>query len=709
MIFADTFRRLLRIANILRRDESGAISVIAAISLPFVIGIVGLAIEYGDGLVTKADNQRTADAAAFSAGLAYSAARTGGATDPTIAATAAAVRVAALNGVAAGAVATTYLISPRGTGNQAVQVTVTTSVALMFARMLGAGPTLTVPASATAELTGGAQGCLFALAASPGTGIGMTGGATVTAASCVVGSNNTISAPCGTTITALAITYNSSSAPSQPCGGLHGAGGGAAALSSKALTDPLSGSAAVSTAAGRITTVAALTSPAAPAAPSVTATNGIDFGYTVSSTQSQAVALGCTAAFVSPTWTLTCPAGNRAFATFTLQGGLRLNFVPSGLATNVYSFKTAINTGTGAGASFGPGIYKFASDFQTSGGGTNSFASGNITIGGTLISQSSGALSFGSGTFNIRGGIYHSGSTLTFGSGTFTVGAASGSYSCSGNYSVCATSGSIVFGGPSTFNFAAGINAIGGASLTLGSGTTNSYRIGPSLYNFAIVGGGGSSIILADATGTGGLFEANGGIASSGSCLILPAAAQHDIDGSIDVLGGTVLGAGVYTVNGFVAFGQAGGGAGTCNGTTVSVQASGVTLVVSGAARPTSGTCSGQSFCVAAGYSNMVLTAPTTGTTANIVLIGPQGTAVTAQNTSGATFADGASNASISGSFYFPHGPITLGGGAGIGNQAGQCLTLIGSQISLTGGTVAASTCPGAGGSGSGGTVTLIQ
>ncbi len=426
--------------------------------------------------------------------------------------------------------------------------------------------------------------------------------------------------------------------------------------------------------------------------------------------QSQAVALGCTAAFASPTWTLTCPAGNRSFATFTLQGGIRVNFVPGGLATNVYSFKTAINTGTGAGATFGPGIYHFASDFQTSGGSANSFASGNVTIGGTLISQSSGALSFGSGTVNIRGGIYHSGSTLTFGSGTFTVGPASGSYSCSGNYSVCDMSGSIVFGGPSTFNFAAGIYASGGTSITLGSGTGNSYRVGPSLYNYAIVSGAGSSVIFADATGSGRVFEANGGITGSGGgCLALPAAAQHDIDGSLDVGGGIVLGAGIYTVNGFVAFGQAGGGAGTCSGAAVSVQASGVTLVVSGAARPTAGTCSGQSFCVAAGYSNMVLTAPTTGTTANIVLIGPQGTAVTAQNSSGATFADGASNASISGSFYYPHGPITLGGGAGIGNQPGECLTLIGSQITLTGGTVVASTCPGAGGSGSGGTVTLIE
>ena len=632
-----SFRAIRRIAWSLRHDRAGAIGVIAAISLPFVIGIIGLSIEYGNGLLTRADNQRVADAAAFSAGLAYSAARTAGAADPTVAATSAALRIAALNGMAGSAVATTYLVSPRGTGNQAVQVTVTTSVALMFSQVLGSGSTLAVPATATAELTPGGQGCIFALEASPGSGITMAGGATVTAPSCVVASNNSLSAPCGTTITAASITYNSAAAPSQPCSGLHGASGGAAPLSTKVLTDPLAGNAGVAAAGARITSVAALVSPSAPAAPSVSGTNGIDFGYTVSSTQSQAVALGCTATFASPVWTLNCPAGNRTFATFTLQGNIRVNFVPGGIATNVYSFKTAINTGTGNGVAFGPGKYLFASDFQTSGAGGNSFVGGNVTIGGTLINQSSGALTFGSGVFNVHGGIYSTG-TVTFGSGTFNIGPAGGSYSCSGNYSLCVVSGSVVFGGPSTFNFTAGIDAYGGTQINFGAGTTNSYRIGPSVNNFAIVGGGGSTMIFADATGTGDVFEANGAITSAtGTCMVLPATAQHDIDGSLDVGGGIILGAGVYTIDGYIAFGQAGGASGTCNGATVSVQASGVTFVVSGLTRPSSGTCSGQSFCVASGFSNMVLTAPASGTTANFVLIGPQGTAATAQNVSGAT------------------------------------------------------------------------
>jgi hypothetical protein len=44
-----------------------------------------------------------------------------------------------------------------------------------------------------------------------------------------------------------------------------------------------------------------------------------------------------------------------------------------------------------------------------------------------------------------------------------------------------------------------------------------------------------------------------------------------------------------------------------------------------------------------------------------------------------------------------------------VGNGAGQCLELIGSTITLSGGSALASTCAGLGGSSSGGTVVLVQ
>ena len=70
----------------------------------------------------------------------------------------------------------------------------------------------------------------------------------------------------------------------------------------------------------------------------------------------------------------------------------------------------------------------------------------------------------------------------------------------------------------------------------------------------------------------------------------------------------------------------------------------------------------------------------------------------TASNTGGAAFAEGAANTSLSGAFYFPQGAITLSGGASVGGGTGQCLELIGTQVSLSGGTAAASNCVNGGG-----------
>ena len=95
------------------------------------------------------------------------------------------------------------------------------------------------------------------------------------------------------------------------------------------------------------------------------------------------------------------------------------------------------------------------------------------------------------------------------------------------------------------------------------------------------------------------------------------------------------------------------------------------------------------SFCVSAGYNNVDLTAPATGSLAKLLVIGPQD----ASNTTGAAFGGGASNVNLSGAFYYPKGPVLLGGGAGVGDKEGQCLTLIGTQVSLTGGAVTASAC----------------
>ncbi len=56
--------------------------------------------------------------------------------------------------------------------------------------------------------------------------------------------------------------------------------------------------------------------------------------------------------------------------------------------------------------------------------------------------------------------------------------------------------------------------------------------------------------------------------------------------------------------------GDGGGGSANCNGETVSVKGIDVNIVISGS----STCCSGRAFYSGAGYSNVVLKAPTTGT-----------------------------------------------------------------------------------------------
>jgi hypothetical protein len=254
--------------------------------------------------------------------------------------------------------------------------------------------------------------------------------------------------------------------------------------------------------------------------------------------------------------------------------------------------------------------------------------------------------------------------------------------------------------GPSTFILAGGIYNGASSHLTLGSGSSsNSYNIGKAADGNSINGSSSTNVTLGDATGAGDIFQTAGSIVNSSSnTLVLPAAAQHDIHGSISVASASTetFGAGIYTVTGYVSVGG-GGGAST-------LHASGVTLVIGGSTTPSSGTCSGMAFC-AASASNITLTAPTSGATQDLAVIGPTSTG----NTAGALISS-AGSSSVSGAFYIPNGAVSVTSASGLGGGTGQCLELIGSQISVSSASAVGSTCTGLGGSGSSTPrITLVQ
>jgi hypothetical protein len=334
--------------------------------------------------------------------------------------------------------------------------------------------------------------------------------------------------------------------------------------------------------------------------------------------------------------------------------------------------------------------------------GNFAFGPGTYNIAKSLL-QNGGTVTFGAGTYTIVEGLSTAnGTDTTFGAGTFNIGP--GTASCgSSKHSICNEGKTLTFGGPSSFTLSSGVYTANGSKLTFGSGTTNTYNIGPSTGGNALLLGNGAEMILADSITTakfgGNIISDAGG----GSCLTLPAAPQHDVKGNISTAGGNKFGAGIYTVTGYVAFGANGGGGNVnCNSLSVGVEATGVTFVIGGASTIASGQCAGQAFCIASGYSSVVITAPTSGATEKLAIIGPT------TGSAGATMTQGTTHNQISGAFYFPVGPITMSGGAKIGDGPGECLQIIGASIDMSGGTRATSACI-ANTATNGGMVTLVD
>ena len=649
------------------RDRKGNVAILSAVFITGLIGASGLTVEFGNALLNHMQDQRVADLAAIGGANVYN--ETSSASDVSAAVT----NVATLNGISGASITSALVNSPSGDGNQAVQVTVSTTVPLVLSRVIWSQASLPIKVTAYAEMKSGAPGCIIALNTS-GTGVTLSGGTSVTASSCAVDSNNTVSVPCGTTITTKNVGYDSSSAPSQPCNGIQPPSGATLSITKQVTTDPLAGTTEVTGATGRLSTVAALTSPSGPVVSGGTA---LSFGYSTSPTQSQITAAGCSSTFTSNIWTVSCPSGgNYTFGAISLSGGITVNFNTGGTSATTYNFNGQIND-SGTALHFGPGIY------------------------------------------NITGGVVSGGgSTTTFGNGTFNIGKST--TSCNGytGYSICNTGTLMSFGSAtaaSTFVLAGGVFNSGGETLVLGgtsvtaTSTGNSFNIGTASNGDSFDMGGGSSTMFADASGSGHLFQMAGNLdvsSGGGSCLWLGAASEHDINGFVSMAGGTTLGTGVYTVYKYLWLGANGGGDVTCGGSTVGIYGSSVTLVIGGNSVPSSGTCANDAMCEASGYGHVTLTAPILGNTEGLIVVGP----TSSSNTSGANFTEGASNTSMSGAFYMPYGPVSLSGGASVGNGSAQCLELIGSQVTLSGGSDLASSCniPGAGASG-GASVALVQ
>src|ERR1700676_1894585 len=93
------------------KDRRASVSIVGALVLPLLIGFVGLVAEYGRGLLTKVEDQRVADLAAYAGATAYNSTASTTTMNSVIGA------VAVLNGVPSANVTGSLVASPSGDGN----------------------------------------------------------------------------------------------------------------------------------------------------------------------------------------------------------------------------------------------------------------------------------------------------------------------------------------------------------------------------------------------------------------------------------------------------------------------------------------------------------------------------------------------------------------------------------------------------------------
>jgi hypothetical protein len=640
----------------------GSVSIFSALSFVALIAIADLATEYGYCLALKVSSQRAADATAYAGALGYAAGGT------TAAMSNQATQIAALNGLSTG-VSVSLGNSPTGDGNSAVSATVTDTYVRQLQSLYGLPSSLRPTSSAAAEIAGGTPGCVFAMSKS-GTGITLSGGVSATITGCAVESNVSVTAPCGTLLTAQSVTYVGTAPVANPsgCTTIAAPTGKTLSMRKVAAVDPVAGTTALSTSESRSSTVGSLVNPAAP---TVSGGTSLDFSYSPQAAEQALTAAGCTYTYSQPTYTVNCTTPNKTytFGSLTVEGGITLTF--NTVASSTYNFSGLVNT------------------------------------------QSSPA-TFGSGTFNLGGGLeIGGGGTGTFGGGTFNI----GGMSCNGSqYSICVGGGAKVsFNGTVNMNLQDGLFVQGGSSATIGTGSNNSYVFGSGSSGYAIYSSGGANFILADATGSGDVFQMNGSIGNGGgSCTIIPAATQHDINGFVSTSGGTYFGAGSYTVSDYVGVGVNSGGDVTCTlpstgaSQTVGFYAANTTWYAAGNQLISSWSCNqgaATALCIGAGYANVVISAPSSGSVANLAFVSTAG---------GVAVTEGASNTVITGVLYTPNNPITLSGGANVsggsgGGTNGSCLEIVGSSITLSGGSTLASSCPGFTGSATSATSKLVN
>lgn len=440
---AKVIRFLKRFAS----DTSGGVAVISAVTLPVLIGISALSLEYGTGLLVRAENQRISDIASYSGASVYM--RTSGSTaDREAEATRVARNVAALNGINPDEVEVTFPEDPEG--GILVQADIRTERRLMLARVISDETMLGVTNRAVTRVGDSGSACIIALAQNA-QGVVLEGGTTIRADDCGVASNAALRfhEGCSTKIISNeTVTYRTEvirpecvRTPDR----INDDGSGR--VSSGEVDDPIAEARqAALDAAGALFPL-----------PAVSAGTSITFGWWQGdpSTRNGAVAAGCddNPTYSNNKWTITC-RNDVTFSSLRIPGGMSVEFILEGTA--VFSVQGDIDMRYQGGSNrliIGDGSASLAEiniggDIRTAGGsclilggaGINRIG-GNVSLQGGAIFRSgiyaiNGYLDAGAGGSNCPGSVL-----LTTQNATLVVNGSNGTTQCGGNHAFCLSGG----------------------------------------------------------------------------------------------------------------------------------------------------------------------------------------------------------------------------------------------------------------------------
>jgi len=680
------------------------VATIGALSLPVVVGALGLAVDLNRGYEQRLFNQRAADMAALGAAMAYKQSTNVDTLSPT------ATDIANANGLRGATIQTSIVENYPSSGDRAVRVIVTRPIEYTLARVVGLKGTYTVRAESYATLTSQAAysaPCFLALDTGAGA-ITVTGGASINAPTCSVAAVGSI-AQNGSTITASDIISGSGSVSvgsgSLVANTLRYAGSFIVAGTNMATGT--SWNTAIPPANKRVNDATTLADPWADDATLVSARGQLGT-YTTPPTLSNPTTANASA----KDWDFSYSPASHISAWWNSTA--KTYTVPTG---TYYINKVSVA---------GDITVKF-------GDGSKIYINGGFTNGGK-------AFNFGNSDVYVNGGFNSGSSGVTFGNGILWIGNGAGGATCSWypyTTSVCFngtnTKGTgdvqinamTVLGGGSKFTMGAGnhyfggLDLGGGGSISLGAGNFVSTQgvkiaggselamgagdviIGPASDGNAIKIGGSSGMFMEDGT-----FSANGHIdTDGGSRLIFGKTTNHYINGNMNIRGGVLFGAGRYTINGNFINGTGGAQwpwtssftSKTYGQSIEGVSAVGYDMVGVDVTFILKGTLN------LGGGAKTKLYAPTAsvsgGQIAEMLLHSTTTTAT--------TWGAGAQNIFV-GSVHVPNSAVTMSGG-NTTLSSGQCFTLIASKISVTGGAATGSACPRMSGSASGSSSTDIK